>query len=357
MLYSMLSVNQCNELRDHLQRAQNPLFYYDNDADGLCSFLLFARYLGRGKGVAVRSYPDLNASYARKAVELGADVVFILDKPIVSPEFISALRELAIPVIWIDHHALITTSNPELFESVSRYNPLEGEESSNEPVTYWAQQVCGRMEDIWIAVMGCIADHYLPDFAQSFAKEYPELWGKGIKKPFDAYYKTEIGTIARALNFGLKDSVSHVVKLQQYLLTCTSPSAVFADVSGNAHFRATYGKLMKRYEGLLREALQTREGNLLFFTYGGETSMSSELSNELVYRSQGCYIVVAYSNAGITNLSLRGENVRAMLERILPKLTHASGGGHADAVGARISSGELALFRELFEHEVTHASA
>ena len=49
----MLTNKQIEEIKEHLEKAQNPLFFYDNDADGLCSFLLLRRYLGRGKGVGV----------------------------------------------------------------------------------------------------------------------------------------------------------------------------------------------------------------------------------------------------------------------------------------------------------------
>jgi len=33
--------------------------------------------------------------------------------------------------------------------------------------------------------MGCIADHYLPDFSEDFGKKHPAFWGKknSIKKP------------------------------------------------------------------------------------------------------------------------------------------------------------------------------
>ena len=82
MLESVLSKEKQKELREALERSQRPLFLYDNDADGLCSFLLFSRFLGRGKGVAVRSYPDLNASYARKGHELGTNTIFIFYKSI-----------------------------------------------------------------------------------------------------------------------------------------------------------------------------------------------------------------------------------------------------------------------------------
>lgn len=82
--------------------------------------------------------------------------------------------------------------------------------------------------------------------------------------------------------------------------------------------------------------------------------MSSELANELAYRLPDGYVAVAYTNAGITNVSLRGKSVKLILERILPTLTHATGGGHRDAVGARIMSSELALFKERFNREAEH---
>ncbi len=350
----MLSTQQCEELREHLTRAQNPVFYYDNDADGLCAFLLLRRFLGRGKGVAVRSYPGLHHTYARKAQELGADAVFILDKPVLDPAFLTALRALAIPIIWVDHHESNVPSPFTPGEDFFIYNPMYGTPASSEPVTYWAQRVCRRGEDLWIAVMGCIADHYLPDFAATFAETHPDLWAKGIDQPFDAYYRTEIGRLARALNFGLKDSATHVVHLQNYLISCLHPTELFADVAGNSAFRRMYDKLHTRYQALLEEAEGCKEADLIFFSYGGRTSMSSELSNELAYRSGGCFVAVAYTNAGITNVSLRGTNVKEILERILPCLTHARGGGHKDAVGARIQSKELELFHRLLSEEISH---
>ena len=77
----MLSKSKLEEIRKLLENSQNPLFFFDNDADGLCSFLILQRALGRGKGVAVKSFPDLNSSYLRKVNELNPDYVVILEKP------------------------------------------------------------------------------------------------------------------------------------------------------------------------------------------------------------------------------------------------------------------------------------
>src|SRR3989338_8648642 len=92
---------------------------------------------------------------------------------------------------------------------------------------------------------------------------------------------------------------------------------------------------------------------MLFFVYGGEVSMSADIANELSYRHPEIFVVVAYMKGAILNLSLRGAGVKKMLEKILPKLENATGGGHADAVGARIRTSDLEKFKELLSKEIT----
>ncbi len=346
----MLTEKQIEEIREHLERAQNPVFYYDNDADGLCSFLLFRRLLGRGKGVAARSYPDLNAQYARKAQELNADYVFVLDKPVISKEFADEINKLGLPLVWIDHHNV----GAELEgENTFVYNPAKnvGKEKSDEPVTYWAYKISGRKEDVWIAVMGCIADHYMPDFTKEFSERWPDYWGK-VKEPFDAYYKTEIGRIAKSLSFGLKDSTTHIVQLQNFLAECKSPDEVFLEQSTNSSFRKKYAEIGKKYDSLLSRAKRNVSGNLLFFDYSGDLSISSEISNELSYLYPKKYIVVGYRKGIVTNISLRGKGVKKILEKILKNFNNSTGGGHDDAVGARINTEDLERFKEVLMEEI-----
>ena len=118
----MLTKEQISEIKEHVERAQNPVFFFDNDQDGLCSFLLLQRYLGRGKGVAVKSFPALDASYFRKVNELNADYIFILDKPVVSKEFWEEVEKVNLPVVWIDHHKLNGEKVPDF---VNYYNSAQ----------------------------------------------------------------------------------------------------------------------------------------------------------------------------------------------------------------------------------------
>ena len=210
----------------------------------------------------------------------------------------------------------------------------------------------GRKEDLWIAVAGCVADHYLPDYIGEFEERYPEFWGKEIKKPFDAYYKTEIGKIAISFNFGLKDSTSHVVEMQNFLIGCKGADCVFEEKKENKHFREKYNEVRKKYCELLERAKMNAKGKSLFFEYGGELSISSDLANELIYLYPKKYIAIAYKKGSLTNISMRGNNVRKILENILKNLENATGGGHKDAVGARIRSEDLEKFKELFYKNV-----
>ncbi len=348
----MLTKDQLKEIRDHLEQAKNPIFYYDNDTDGLCSYVILRKFIGRGKGVAVRSFPGLDGGYARKAKELGADYVFVLDKPVLSKDFVDNIDSFGLPLVWIDHHDVAREDFEKDFKNVFIFNPARnsGRDKSEEPTTYLCYKATERKEDLWLAVVGCIADHFLPEFVDEFREHYPEFWGK-VKEPFDAYYGTEIGRIAMALNFGLKDSVTHVVQLQNFLINCKNPSEVFSELSSNYSFRRKHAEVKKKYDELLGRAKKFSGEKCIFFEYGGELSISADLSNELSYLNPGKYVIVAYRNGEACNLSLRGKKVKKIFEKVLKKIDGV-GGGHDDAVGGRIKASDFKVFKELFEEEV-----
>src|SRR3989344_6948708 len=126
----MLTKKQLKEIREHLEKAQNPIFFFDNDNDGLTSFLQLRRMIGRGKGIPIKSYPDLNADYFRKVKELNSDYVFVLDKPIVSDDFLNQVKEYNMPLVWIDHHDI----EPPKQKWINYYNPFKKNKIS-EPVS------------------------------------------------------------------------------------------------------------------------------------------------------------------------------------------------------------------------------
>ena len=340
----MLARKELEKLREHIERAQQPIFLFDNDVDGLCSYILLRRFLGRGKGVAVKSHPNIDVGYAKKVQELRGDAVVVLDRPYLGKDFVHEIAQFNLPIIWIDHHDII----PEIYnyELIYHFNPTIKKNKSVEPTTYLCYKTTGRAEDSWLAMIGCIADHYLPDFVDEFSKRYRELWGKNIAKPFEALYTTGIGRLARALSFGLKDSTTHVVALQNFLISCAGPYDVEQELERPSAFGTRYKEILKKYTELLEEAKRSAGEKIVIFNYGGQLSISSDLSNELSYLFSKHYICVAYSAGPITNVSLRGKNVKKILSDLLPLFPGATGGGHQDAVGARIQTSYWERFKE-----------
>ncbi len=337
----MIPQIQLQEIREHLEASQNPLFFFDNDVDGLCAFLILQRAIGRGKGVAIKSFPDLKEQYLRKVEELNPDAVFILDKAELSKEFAEAVEEKGIPMIWIDHHE--TKTPKEIIDKTFYYNS----HPSSEPTTYIAQKVFNRREDLWLGVIGCIGDVYMPDFAKDFEKISPELLNSKISA-FDVLNSTEIGKMVRMLNFGLMDSITNVVKLIKYLFKAKNAYDILEENQYTKQFHKRYTQLNEFFNKQVEKAESQLDTTspLIFFTYSGNTSMSSEISNRLFYNHQDKLVIVAFKRPEKANISIRGKNALDITKKAIADIEGATGGGHVEATGAMVPIDYFEKFKE-----------
>lgn len=345
----MISHEKINDVREFLDKSQNPLFFFDNDLDGLAGFMLLRRYCNKGKGIAIKTFPDLNSTYIRKLSEFSPDSIFILDKPLVSKQFVAECNEKNIPVIWIDHHPKPFKENEEEFSKIFYFNPLENEKPTNEPVSYWCYKISGKQEDEWIAMLGCISDWFVPEFANGFAEKNPDLFAKlKSDEQAKALYETEIGKLAKLINFGLKDRTSNVVKMIKYLLNVKTPYEILEKNSKNASIYQRFEQVDRKYSKLLQKAKEIGKINkhLLFFQYGGELSLSGELANELFYNFPDLIIVVCYIKGSRVNVSVRGKHdARTLTIKSLEGI-ESTAGGHEKACGATLSVEDLPKFRD-----------
>jgi single-stranded DNA-specific DHH superfamily exonuclease len=337
----MLTKKQIQEIKTHLENSQNPLFFFDNDPDGLCSFLLLRRFLGRGKGVAVKGTPMTN-EYFRKVRELEPDYIFILDKPIVAKDFYDDVWEINTPIVVIDHHETEKSFVPEF---VNYYNSFSKKKKSSEPVTFISYKIANNRNDLWLAVVGCISDNYIPSFYKTFLKMYPDL-GLNSKKAFDLLYGSQIGKISQLFSAGLKDRTTNVLKMLKFLVNVKSPYEVLEETNENSLMYGRFNELNKKYLELLSRAKVNTGEKILFFKYSGETSMTSELANNLSYHFPEKIIIVAYVKGESVNLSIRGKNIKNKILELLNKIETATGGGHDNAIGAKMSLKDLDKFVE-----------
>ena len=340
----MLTKKQIEEIREHLNKAQNPLFFFDNDTDGLCAFLLLQRFSGKGKGVPIRSFPELTEDYFRKVHELNADYIFVLDKPMISKEFFDKVQEFNIPIVWIDHHE----TEKKIPEFVYYYNPIFNKQKENNPTTYLCYQISQRKEDLWISVVGTISDGVLPEFYPEFREKYPDI-SIDSDHAFEIRYRSQLGKIMNLFSFALKDRTTNVINMLKFLIKVKTPYEVLEESSENYTMHQRFNQINSKYQRLLKKAKTDVSNKLLFFKYGGDLSISADLANELCYIFPEKFVVVVYDSGIKANISVRGKNVREIILKAIEGLENATAGGHEDAVGARIKIEDLDEFKKRVE--------
>lgn len=333
----ILPEKQLNDVRAALQSTQRPLYYYDDDCDGLCSFLLLYRFVREGKGVMLKTTSTLTQSWARHVDEYGPDSVFILDVPVVDQEFIDAVH---IPLHWIDHHMPVERTG------ISYYNPRLADIHAYIPTTRLAYEIV--QQDMWIAAVGCVADWYLPDFKEHFIAEYPDLMDKKVNSPEAALFEAPIGRLARIFSFILKGKTSDALKCVKILTRIETPYEILQGSTPAGKFiLKRFEKINEKYETLVQQAMRTQaKDNFFIFTYTEDQwSFSSELSNELAYRNPDKVVLVCREKGGEFKCSLRARE-----KPILPVLQKAlegvegHGGGHEHACGAVVKSEDFERF-------------
>lgn len=337
----MLTDNQLKEIREHLENAKNPIFFFDNDADGLCSFILLRRYIGRGKGVAIKGVRELNKEFFKKAEE-GADSIFILDNSRIGKDFIALADEKNIPIICIDHHDI---EKPEI---EFYYNSFKKKEIQAEPTSYLCYHIAEE-KDMWLAALGCIADAYLPEFISEFKKSYPELLDNNFKTAFDIFFNTEFGRVIKIISYGLYDSTTNVVSMMRYMISSSNIYDLLEENSKTRSFHKRYGEIRKKIQSTIdkvEEAIE-KEKNFVFLTYTGDMSVSQYTSDELMYRYPEKTIILGFIKGNSAKFSLRGPiDVNKLVCKAIKGIEGASGGGHIHSAGAQISAEDVPKFKE-----------
>ncbi len=342
----MLTETQLEEMRIMLDKAENPLFFFDADPDGLCSYLLLKKHYKKGVGVCLKTSPKNEVVYGAATAKHKPDLVVLLDKPIISQETID---EMNVPILWLDHHPPIER------DGVKYFNPMNGDKPDNRCTTYWAYRV--TKENPWIAITGIIADWQIPE--QDILEHddsYPELLGPTEgKTPPDFLFTTDYGTIVKMFSFAIKGSTDDMNDCIETLEHLTSPKDLLEQTTPEAQsIYEKYEKLNTGYDMLLNEALaQEKDGNVFVYTYpGGTHSYTGGLANELLYKIDADIFVIGREKEGEVRMS-----VRSKANPILPALRKAldavngNGGGHAMACGASVDMDRFSEFITILKKE------
>lgn len=340
----MLSGKQIGQIREELDNCKKPLFFFHDDADGLCSFLLLYKYIREGKGVIVKSIPHLDEKFIRMATEYGPDKIFILDIAMVKQEFIDNVKA---PVIWIDHHEPLKRDN------VKYFNPRLAKKDDNIPATCICYQVTKK--DLWIAMCGCIGDWFIPDFFEEFKKKYPDLIGETAKNPGDILFTTKLGKLIKIISSVLKGNTDDVMKCIKILTRIDGPYEILDKKTARGRYiYKRFKSIDSDYERLLEEALQSKtEDKLFIYSYNkSKMSFTGNLANELMYHMPNKTIVIAREKDDEMRMSLRSnKKLPPIIKKALEGL-EGYGGGHEYACGANVKTKDFKKFLDRIKEQI-----
>ncbi|MBW3015710.1 DHH family phosphoesterase [Candidatus Woesearchaeota archaeon] len=335
----MLRTEDYDKIREELDNCKRPLFFFDDDADGLTSFLLLYRYKREGKGICVKSKPMLDVKFVRKVNEYKPDKVFVLDMALIDQEF---LDDVKVPVVWIDHH------DPVERDRVRYFNPRKYGEHT--PVSYICYKVVEK--DLWIGMTGCIADWYMPDFAKDFKEKYPELMDKKIKRPEVALFESKLGLLVHVFEFCLKGKTNDVNRCFRTLTRINEPDEILNKTSPAGRFIwKKFDTINKMFRPMLKDAMEKikdTKGKLFVYEYEEKKmSFTAILGNHLTYNFPNKVVMIARMKSGEHKISLRSNklNLKPLLEKALVGVK-GYGGGHEHACGACVDSVHFKQFVE-----------
>lgn len=343
----MLTKKEITEIRKELKESANPLFFFHDDPDGLCSFLQLYRHVREGHGVIVKTTPKVDEKFLKKVEEYKPDKIFVVDLAIVEQDFIDRAKT---KIIWIDHHTPL-----KRIGNFKYYNPRIRHPNVNVPVSYMCYQVTEK--DIWIAMTGCVGDWYWPDFADKFNAEYPDLIAKPITDPEVALFTTELGKLARIFSFILKGKTKDALKCVKILTRISNPHEILNQETAAGRFiYKRFEKVDNDYQKLLKYALEenTTVNEMLIYCYvHKKVSFTSDLANELLHRFPNRIIMVAREKSGEMRISLRSKTkvLLPIVEKAL-KGVEGYGGGHEYACGANVVKRDFNKFIDNIQKQI-----
>ncbi len=333
-----LNIDEIKKIRDELKSASRPLIFFDDDPDGLCSYLLARKYNPACIGIRAATGPVLSDKLSYKIEENQPDLILILDKPKVDESFLRGVRT---KVIWIDHHDIQAINN----NIIEYYNPKVHNKKDNRPVSYWMWRITKGPS--WIGAAGSISD-----WNKCMVKLIDKKLLNNKNKIEDIIYKSPIGEIITKMNFLLKGTNKNIQKNISALTKITDPYDLINESTPRTRFLGNYvRKIRVDYDKQLSEALSTRVKKQVYIHVFSSPRLSfvKDLANEIMVKKKARIYIIARKESDKIKFSARSYslNLPKRIEKALKKV-NGYGGGHRNACGGSIAADDWDDFIKVF---------
>ena len=337
-----------------LDKYSRPLFLFDDDADGVCSFLMLYRYFDGGAGVIVKGNPELQASYLNMVTEHRPDCIIILDKPLVSEDFFKGTN---LPIFWLDHHELQQPSK-SFYLNPKTYLPNEASSTSS---VVWdiltTDNNLDKAQFEWLCLLGAISDWDLRPI-NNLDVSLASLIGNGDKGVEDILFNSRLGLAIKIINFNLKGKKHEAMKSIKAMNNLVGIFDLLDNSSdASVYLHKKYKIINDEYELIKSGVSGSSENPVLTFKYDSDVaSITAELSNELIYLNPDKIVLVARPHRKRYLCSLRSKklDISDTVSGVAEKYG-GYGGGHKNACGASIPIDYFDLFVEELTREIENA--
>ncbi len=343
-----ISREEIKEIRKEILESENPIVFFDNDPDGLTSYLLFKKAVPSARGVVVNGFLT-ETQWTDKLEREGHDKVFILDKPVVEEGF---FRRISVKKIWIDHHPIEDIILPR---GVKYFNPRLHKKEDGRPVSYWIYEILKKeiSKYVWLSAIGSLADYYLiKSIVNKTFKQYPFMFEKLPKNVEEALYKDKIfSRIVKIFSFSLVGKKNEVKRNVKILEQVEGPDEIVYNKGEKIkivmdHYKKYHGDY---YKWLSIGKRYAKEKDVIEIFIDNKYFPIGILSTELSSLYPNKLIVIARKKDSAINVSIREQknDIREIVQKAVQGI--GTGGGHEHACGAAIKPGTWDVFLKRLE--------
>lgn len=336
----MIPESKIKEARKLLQEAENIVYFFDDDCDGTTSFLHLYKHFG-GRGIINKEGKELTEKFWQSVEYNNADLIVVLDIPMLSMDFIKLAESSKIPLIYIDHHPPQEVGNKVLY-----INPRIEEYEDGRNTSYWTAKITKDID--WLSLTGSITDYTFPeDHIKTFHKKRPDLFPKGIKDVPDAMENTKIGLLGSIIDSNVRGTVKEAMASVKTLTRIEDPDEILNQSTPAGKFIwKKYSKHKRFYDSIKSQVNVTKEP-VIFMSYEEDNnSVSSALATEISSKNPEKVVIIARTSKEMAFLSIRCQekNILKIGLEAMAGLKDARGGGHDHAIGASMPENQLELF-------------
>ena len=314
------------QIKKELKNIKNPYIFFDNDADGFCSFYQMAKYFDTFSFTMVKDKPLIDERFSYKLDETSYDAIIILDIARIDEAFLK--KYSGYKIIWIDHHPQkeIRSKNNLIILNSSDYE-------KDYPTSMLVYKIFKKEK--LAMVIGCISDWYIDrTITNAIKKLNLEELINNKKNPGEILVDSLIGEKILYLNFSLK---SPVTSFKRYILELLEINLLNLDTDENPFYKKAK-RVFDKYKGICNYKPLIND-DFYYMKYYDNVSVSTEVSNYLLVKyPQKKIIIVARDAIDKMSMSLRSNghvNLTDLMEYIFSQM-NGFGGGHNNAAGCSI---------------------